>query len=289
MDTIEPTPVRIPVAIVIPCYNEEDALPHLAEALEGLRTSLESCYTATFIFVDDGSDDGTAMMLQKIFGARSDCEVIHQAYNLGIAGAILTGIRSAKAEVVCSIDSDCSYDPRELVRMIPLLNAEVHVVTASPYHRDGTVLDVPHWRLWLSKTASAMYRYVLHQKLATYTSCFRVYRRSAVADLQVSDKRFAGVAEILGRLDLQGATIVEYPTTLRVRTSGRSKMKLFRTILSQLNVLLRLIYIRWLQPASPPRICDPAQLHWFEHEVSPQPSETDLLSVRQGQGHGTDN
>jgi glycosyltransferase involved in cell wall biosynthesis len=239
----------MPVAVVIPCYNEEDALPHLAATLKAVRTSLQPRYAPTFIFVNDGSTDNTAILLQELFGPCPDCEVTHLPQNIGIAGAILAGIRQTKAEVVCSIDSDCSYDPRELASMIPLLHENVHVVTASPYHPNGGVLDVSSWRLWLSRTASAMYRRVLHHKLATYTSCFRVYRRCAVADLPITDSRFAGVAEILGRLDLLGAHIVEYPTTLRARTSGQSKMKLCRTVFAQLAVLVRLICIRWFHPS----------------------------------------
>ena len=81
-------------------------------------------------------------------------------------------------DVVCSMDCDCTYDPHELGSMIPLLADDVDVVTASPYHPLGTVRNVPRWRLFLSKSLSRLYRVVLRQKLYTYTSCFRVYRRA---------------------------------------------------------------------------------------------------------------
>ena len=123
------------------------------------------------------------------------------------AAAILTGVRHARTELVASIDCDCTYDPHELARMIPLMADDVDVVTASPYHPDGQVRNVPGWRLLLSKGSSFLYRRVLRQKLHTYTSCFRLYRRSAVADVELREGGFLGVAELLGRLDLRGSRV----------------------------------------------------------------------------------
>ena len=56
---------------------------------------------------------------------------------------MMTGIRAATTEIVCSIDSDCTYDPRQLDAMVRLLTKSVQVVTASPYHPDGHALNLP--------------------------------------------------------------------------------------------------------------------------------------------------
>jgi hypothetical protein len=85
---------------------------------------------------------------------------------------------------------------------------------------------------------------VLRHQLATYTACFRVYRRSVVADVPLSRAGFIGVAELLGRLDLGGSHIVEYPTTLEVRILGRSKMKILKTMAGHTKLLLELIGLR---------------------------------------------
>ena len=138
------------------------------------------------------------------------------------------------------MDCDCTYDPHELGNMVPLLSDGVDMVTASPYHKRGGVRNIPEWRLFLSKGASFLYRRVLQAKLDTYTSCFRVYRRSSVVDLQVQEKGFLGVAELLGKLDLRGGRIVEHPAVLEVRLFGFSKMKTARTIFGHLNLLSRL-------------------------------------------------
>jgi polysaccharide deacetylase family protein (PEP-CTERM system associated) len=236
---------RMPVSIVVPCFNEELILPYLSNTLKSVEAALlRSDYEARFIFVDDGSRDRTFESLQHLFGQWPNCAIVRNAKNLGVAASILNGIRHSETEVVCSIDCDCTYDPHELGDMIPLLTEGVSMVTASPYHPKGRVRNVPEWRLSLSRGASFLYRQVLRQKLHTYTSCFRVYRRDAVIDLRLRESGFLGVAEILGRLDLQGERVVEYPTTLEVRLFGRSKMKVLKTIGGHLHLLSRLLLMR---------------------------------------------
>jgi polysaccharide deacetylase family protein (PEP-CTERM system associated) len=239
-----PRPTGPPVSIVIPCYNEEQSLSYLGNTLRSLETELGSRHDVSFIFVDDGSSDGTWGLLEKLFGSNPRATRIRHEKNSGVAAAILTGIRAAKTEVVCSIDCDCTYDPHELGNMVPLLTEGVDMVTASPYHVNGRVKNVPPWRLTLSRGASFLYRRVLRNKLATYTSCFRVYRRSAMADLQLDEGGFLGVTEMLGKLDLSGATIVEHPATLEVRIFGQSKMKIARSVLGHLRLLARMVSIR---------------------------------------------
>lgn len=249
---------KLPVSVVIPCYNEELILPYLANTLASVERTLAPAYDLTFVFVDDGSADGTWPALEETFGGRPNCVLLQHPGNRGVAAAILTGIRRAETEFVCSIDCDCTYDPHQLQELLPLLQPGVDMVTASPYHPNGEVRNVPGWRLFLSRSLSSLYRVVLHHRLATYTSCFRVYRRSSISGLQVREGGFLGVAEMLGRLDLGGGAVVECPAVLEVRLLGRSKMKTLRTIAGHLRLLIRLSFARLtvspIRPAPAPPI-----------------------------------
>ena len=228
------------VTIVIPCYNEEETLPYLANTLRSVEEKLSRNYKPEFIFVDDCSKDATLNKLNELFGGRKNVRIVQHDRNKGVAAGIMTGIKSAETEIVCSMDCDCTYDPHELENMLPLLTANVDLVTASPYHQAGGVRNVPEWRLFLSKGASFLYRRVLPAKLDTYTSCFRVYRRSSVVDLELKESGFLGVAELLGKLNLRGGKVVEFPARLEVRLFGFSKMKTVRTIFGHLRVLSQL-------------------------------------------------
>jgi glycosyltransferase involved in cell wall biosynthesis len=205
---------------------------------------MEGTYDVSLLFVDDCSSDNTRESLNDMFGRWKNCRVVSHETNKGVAAAILTGIRSSNTDIVCSLDCDCTYDPHELCEMIPKLIPGVDLVTASPYHPLGQVRNVPSWRLGLSKTSSWLYSKVLRQKLFTYTSCFRVYRKSAVERLELNESGFLGIAEMVGRLDLNGARIVEHPATLEVRLFGHSKMKTLKTIVGHLGLLSKLLSIR---------------------------------------------
>ncbi len=239
-DAAAPAGPATPVTVVVPCYNEEESLKYLANTLDRVRSSLADTLAVRYVLVDDGSTDQTWAGLSAAFADRPGYTLARHDANFGVAAAIMTGVRRADTEVVASMDCDCTYDPLELRHMVPLLAPGVDLVTASPYHRAGGVRNVPAWRLTLSKGAAWLYRRVLRQKLATYTSCFRVYRRSSVAGFVLTHGGFLGVAELLGRVDLSGGRIVEHPAVLEVRMLGRSKMKTARTVAGHLGLLWKL-------------------------------------------------
>ncbi len=238
-DTIAPPVIAAdaePVTLVIPLYNEEANVLYLHRTLLELRRKLAQKYRIHFNLVDDGSSDNTWAALEARFRNVPDCRLLRHPSNKGIGAALVTGIRAATTEVVCSLDCDCSYDPSELEAMIPML-ASAELVTASPYHPQGHVFNVPSWRLFLSKTLSRLYSAALGDRIHTYTSCCRVYRKSAVDRIQLRNPGFLGVAELLIQAKLAGARIAEHPATLESRLFGESKMKIVRTIVAHLGLL----------------------------------------------------
>ena len=92
----------------------------------------------------------------------------------------------------------------------------------------------------MSKGLSGIYKVFLKNKLATYTSCFRVYRKSIVQIWKPEHGDFRGIVELLARLDMAGYKIQEYPTTLQSRIFGFSKMKTFSTIRDHICLLGRM-------------------------------------------------
>jgi polysaccharide deacetylase family protein (PEP-CTERM system associated) len=239
--TVDLTGPRQKVTIVTPCYNEEETLPYLAGNLASVEKASEGVYEFSYVFVDDGSKDGTWDKLHELFGGRDDVQLIRHVQNRGIAAATMTGIRAARDEIVCGIDCDCSFDPHELARMIPLLTPDIDMVQASPYHREGGVTNVPAWRLALSKGVCSVYRHILNHAFSSYTACFRVYRRSKMVNMKLDDEGFMGIMEIFVRLDQSGARIVEFPAVLESRLLGTSKMKVLRVIRNHLGLIVRIM------------------------------------------------
>ena len=236
----EPSPPPRPrrsVSLVIPLYNELSNVPYMATTLARVRADLAEQYRVHLVLVDDGSSDGTYEALRARLVHTPDCQLERHLKNRGVAAALMTGIQRAPTEVVCSIDCDLSYDPGVLAQMIPLIE-EAEMVTASPYHPDGKVKNVPGWRLFLSHNLSRLYSRTLGgHRLFTYTSCCRVVRRSALAHMALAHDGFLGVAEMLICVKMRGGRVVEHPATLESRMFGVSKMKTARTIRGHLGIL----------------------------------------------------
>ena len=224
------------VSVVVPMFDEEDNVAFLLRSLDALREAGGDAFAFEFVLVDDCSRDATWSTLQKLCANRADIRLVRHETTRGVAAAIRTGCLEASNECVASIDCDGSYDPLELLAMAPLLDG-ADLVTASPYHREGRVANVPSWRLLLSRGLSLLYRIALRRRIATWTSCCRVTRKSLVAELPLERGGFLGIAEQLARVVRRGGVVVEHPATLSSRILGFSKMKTLRTIGGHLALL----------------------------------------------------
>ena len=241
---------RKAVTIIVPCFNAEFLLPRLVNTIQNVRAALADRYEVRAILVDDASTDGTWEVMSRMFAWDEGARCYHQPHYLGTAATILRGIRDAETDIVCSIDAECSYDPHQLAEMLPLLTEGVDVVTGSPYHPAGRVKNVPWWRQAFPRLGELLYRVAFRHQLHTYSSVFRVYRRSAVADMRIGEDGLVGVTEMLGRLEQAGARIVEHPATFESR-EPRSRWKRLRAGVGHLGLMARLTGRRmtgWLRP-----------------------------------------
>jgi dolichol-phosphate mannosyltransferase len=233
------------ISVVAPLYNEKESMPLLAQTLAQLAVRLKPEYELECILVDDGSRDGTTDEAKRCFGSFPRVVLAKHDRNRGPGAAVRTGFAKATGDVICTIDSDCTFDPLKIPSMLKLLDDQnVDIVTASPYHPDGGVENVPPWRLLLSRGASVIYRRLCSCKLYTYTSFMRVYRRRVIDTVPFEGDGFAGFTEMLLRAGLQGYKVAEIPMVLKSRAIGTSKMKVMYTIRTHLALMGRALWWR---------------------------------------------
>lgn len=237
--TLKQTEDSSSVSIIIPCFNESEGIEPLKTKLLPVLDKLSLVRSVELIFVDDGSTDDTFLKLEQSFG--QEAQIIRHKKNRGIWAAIKTGFTYSTGKIICSIDSDCTYHPQQLFELLNLIN-RADIVTASPYHPRGSVKNVPAWRLFLSKGLSQIYRLVLPQKLHTYTSMFRAYRRDVLQAVPTTYPGFLGLVEIVAESMLRGYKVVEYPTELSNRIFGQSKLRVTKVILSHLKYIGKLVF-----------------------------------------------
>ena len=241
------------VSVVVPFYNEEQGLPGLQEKLSRLATAMAPVQQLECVLVDDGSIDDSESVAHRTFAGNPFVVFAKHVHNRGLGAALRTGFSKATGDIICTIDSDCTYDPMQVPRLLKALEENgADLATASPYHPDGGVENVVGWRLFLSRSASRMYRVVCSNKLHTYTSMMRAYRRTVIQTVPFDSDGFASVTEILLRASQQGYRVVEVPMVLRSRVTGTSKMKVMRSIGMHLQLMLQALKWRFVSVSPNP-------------------------------------
>ena len=228
------------VSFVIPCYREE-------EALAALRPHLAAIPADEIVFVDDGSDDGTAAALRELGAAEPRARIVtHERYR-GVGAAMRSGIQATTGDVVVVYDVDRTYPLEDAQRLIAALGPGIDVATATPFGPGGGMEDVPAGRSFLSKAAVTAYKLVLGRRgrgISVFTCAFRAWQGPFVRALTWQSDGFPAAAEQLGRALLAGGRATEVASTLRRRTEGVSKMRVLPSAWGHLGVLLRLLGAR---------------------------------------------
>ena len=236
----------VDLSVIIPCFNEAENVPKLrAEFLPVLqhlatvgRIGTVTTARIEVIFVDDGSKDGTLPTLQEAFGndalPRLSFRFVQHKVNRGLGAALRSGFAAAQGAVIVTTDCDGTYRFCEIPALLQRLTPDVDLVTASPYHPQGTVAGVPAHRLFLSRGSSAIYRLLVDRHIYTYTALFRAYRRHVVESAPFYADGFLAGTELLVNGLRMGYRVAEYPTVLHARVYGVSKAKIVRTIKAHL-------------------------------------------------------
>ncbi len=238
------------IVVVLPAYNEAEALPPLLRRLHSVSVGHFGS-ALSVIVVDDGSSDGTAQAAQAAEGL--EVRVVSHPVNRGLNEAIRSGLLAAMEQVgdddiVVTMDADDTHAPGLISRMTMLIEEGNDVVVASRYAPGGRVLGVPLSRRILSRGASLLFRALYPVRgVRDYTCGYRAYRagllRAAFArwgDQFISEPGFSCMVDILLKLSRLGAVVTEAPLVLRYgRKPGKSKMNVRRTMAQTLSLLAR--------------------------------------------------
>ncbi|WP_078808162.1 glycosyltransferase family 2 protein [Pilibacter termitis] len=108
------------LSVVVPCYNEEEAIPYFYQAMEEIQTKIE--YTFEYIFVNDGSSDNTLAVLRELYQKNPESvRFLSFSRNFGKEAGIYAGLQEATGELVTIMDVDLQDPPELLIEMITLI------------------------------------------------------------------------------------------------------------------------------------------------------------------------
>ena len=114
------------LSIVVPCYNEQEALPYFYKEICRVAEEMKASHGADFefIFVDDGSKDKTLSIARELHRQDARVRYISFSRNFGKEAGILAGLEAAKGDYVAMMDADLQDPPALLPRMLDALLTE---------------------------------------------------------------------------------------------------------------------------------------------------------------------
>lgn len=224
---------RPDVSVVIPIFNEEEALPHLSTALTGALEKLDRSWEV--ILINDGSRDDSRVEMDRI--ARDDPRfvAIHLRHNFGQTAAMAAGFDHARGEIIVAMDADLQNDPRDIPKLLAKIDEGYDCV--SGWRRDRK--DNRLTRTFPSKVANWLISTVTGVRLHDYGCSLKAYRREILEDVQLYGEMHRFIPALAR---WAGARITEVVVSHHPRRFGESKYGLSRIT----RVILDLLTVKFL-------------------------------------------
>jgi glycosyltransferase involved in cell wall biosynthesis len=223
----------VDVSIVVPLYNEVENVKLLYDHLKPVIDSLVK--TSEIIFVDDGSTDGTYLLLQELQELDSRIWVVRLRRNYGQTAAFSAGFDLAHGDVVITMDGDLQNDPADIPKLLAKISEGFDVVSGWRYRRQDVFLT----RRLPSMIANAMISKVTGVRLHDYGCSLKAYRCEVVKNINLYGEMHRFIPALASWIGIQ---VAEVPVNHYARKYGKSKYGLRRTI----KVFLDLITVKFL-------------------------------------------
>lgn len=222
------------IVAIIPAYQEAETV---GPVVDGTREHVDEV-----VVVDDGSTDGTGTVARE-HGAT----VVEHIFNAGVGAAVRTGYRYAVRndhEFVVQVDADGQHDPAQIPRLLEAA-ADADMVIASRY-RNESIEEFPLVRRLGIRFFTSLVNRLGGLEITDVTSGFRVYRVSALEELQHHSDRHWAVEQTLDAAD-RGLRLEEVSVEMATRTVGESQFTVDTTVLypaRMADVVLRVLIFR---------------------------------------------
>ncbi len=234
-----PTDARRPDApaltIVVPVYNEVGSIPELHSQLTAGCVACDRSYE--IIVINDGSDDGSADLLDELAAADPHLSVLHFRRNFGKSPALAAGFTRAQGEVVITLDGDLQDDPALIPAFVAKIDAGADLVSGYKQRRHD-----PLGKTLPSKFFNAVVRWVSGIPLRDFNCGFKAYRAECVHEISVYGGFHRFLPVLAGN---RGFRIEELVVNHRARKHGTSKYGLRRLIDGFLDLLTVLLVTRF--------------------------------------------
>jgi dolichyl-phosphate beta-glucosyltransferase len=203
------------ISLVIPAYNEEKRLGNQTRVFEYIRSNFQ---TIEFLYVDDGSRDGTYFRLLDYQKENPEVKILRHARNLGKGKAVRTGMEAATGDLILFSDVDFSTPIEEIQKLLHFIRKGFDIAFGS---RGVPGSNVEIHQSVLRQVTGKIGNVIVQTLLLlpyTDTQCgFKLYRADALKKIlpRLTVDGFAFDMEMLAVASVQGLKAVEVPVTWR--------------------------------------------------------------------------
>ena len=231
----------LPVAVVIPTFNERDNIPHLLKDIFSLH--MPNLFA---VVVDDSSPDGTGAVADEL-AKTYPLYVIHRQKKEGLGKAYIHAFKEIlspefpkKPAYVIQMDADLSHNPNAIPRFLEKIEG-CDVVLGSRYIKGGGIENWGRLRHLISRLGNAYATLVLDLVQRDVTSGYKCFRREVLEHLDLDVLSSVGYnfqIETTYKAFKKGYAIAEIPIVFTERRTGSSKFNVGIIIESFIRVLM---------------------------------------------------
>ena len=207
------------LSIIIPVYNEEKSLEKVVDQVFAVDLGP---IDKEIIISDDGSQDRTYEIIQKLHTKYPELISYHSPTNLGKGAAVRLGIALSSGEIITIQDADLELDPNEYPTLLThLLNQETKIVYGSRFLNAKIKLK------WTSRLANRFLTLLTNllfgSKLTDMETAYKMFLRESLNAIRLRCVRFDFEPEITANFLNKGYHIMEVPITYTPRTIQAGK------------------------------------------------------------------
>lgn len=232
---------KLSFSVVVPLYNEEENLAPLVEAI--FREVGSHPAFLELVLVDDGSRDRTAALAQEAAAREPRIRLVRHAENRGLGGAIRSGLRAARGDLILYTDADLPFDFSLMPKLIALAAGDRVIAGCRLNRGEGA-------RRWvLTKGYNLLIRTLFGLRLRDVNFACKVIPRRIAHVMELASEGSFIDAEMLIEARRAGLKIVEYPMAYYPRTRGQSTLSRPSVVVGILAEMLHYFFRRTLRSA----------------------------------------
>jgi glycosyltransferase involved in cell wall biosynthesis len=224
------------LSVFFPAYNDSGTIASMVIRAVQAASALTPDYEV--IVVDDGSSDATAEIADELARTYSGVRVIRHERNRGYGGALQTGIRSAKKDLIFYTDGDAQYDPGEMSLLWSHLTPDADIVNGYKISRAD-----PLHRIIIGRLYHHIVSLMFGLRMRDVDCDFRLMRRSMFERVELDKTSGVICLEMMKKVQDAGFRMVEVPVHHFHRAYGKSQFFNFRRIFKTGIDVLGLWYV----------------------------------------------